>query len=114
MRYNSITGAEMPHHPTGLMTATTAFMNNGEDTWVFTVDGDAAQVLKFNCAGVESTSGSERAITTRQQAREFWATAFRVAACMAKGSAMPATSTIWPEYALVQDEADEPLPFGVR
>ena len=96
------------------MTYTTAFMNNGEDTWVFTINGDAAQVLKFNCVGVDSTGADERAITTRQQAREFWALAFRVAPCMAKGSAMPSASTIWPEYALIQDEADQALPFGVR
>lgn len=95
------------------MATTTAYMNNGEDTWMFLVTGESAQVLKFNCAGVECTSVTERAITTRQQARDFWALAFRLGSCMAKGNAMPATSTIYPEYAYVQDEADEPMPFGV-
>lgn len=91
--------------------ATTHTMNNGEDTWVFTIDGEAATCVKINQAG---RIIREKEITTRQQARDYWATAFRLAPnFMAKGSVMPATCTIYPEYALMQDEADEPLPFGV-
>lgn len=95
-------------------TTTTHMMNNGEDTWVFFIAGESATVLKFNCAGVESTGATESAITTRQQARDFWALAFKLGATMAKGSAMPQACTIYPEYTYVQDEADEPMPFGVR
>ena len=92
------------------MTATTiATMNNGEDTWFFFVTGEAAEVLKVNASGVIVTEETK----TRQEAREFWATAFRLGATIRRGSVMPATSTIYPEYAYVQDEADEPMAFGV-
>lgn len=89
---------------------TTAFMNNGEDTWMFTIVGESAEVLKINLAGVIT---KEHDIANRQQAREFWATAFRVAP-MSRGSLIPSACIIYPEYAYVQDEADEPLPFGTH
>lgn len=85
-------------------------MNNGFDTWIFTINGDAAKVEKATEYGVIIT---EKKITTREQARKFWADGFRLASMMRKGSVMPATCTIYPEYAYVQDEADKPLPFGV-
>jgi hypothetical protein len=94
-------------------TNTAAFytMNNGQDTWMFTINGDAATCEKINCAGVIVT---EKEITTTEAAREMWATAFRIApAFMRKGNAMPAACTIYPEYAYVQDEADQPMPFGI-
>tara|TARA_Y100000015_G_scaffold40791_1_gene46117 strand:- start:16 stop:297 length:282 start_codon:yes stop_codon:yes gene_type:complete len=91
--------------------ANTFCMNNGEDTWIFTVNGEAATCEKINAAGHII---KDFAITTREQAREMWATAFRLAPnFMAKGSVMPATCTIYPEYAYIQDEADQPLPFAV-
>lgn len=45
--------------------------------------------------------------------RQFWATAFRLAATMRRGSIMPATSEIYPEFAYCQDEADKPMAFGI-
>jgi hypothetical protein len=92
------------------MQTTIHAMNNGFDTWIFTINGDAAKVEKVNNGGVIVT---EKEITTREQARKFWADGFRVASMMRKGSVMPAACTIRPEYAYVQDEADEPMPFGV-
>tara|TARA_Y100000289_G_C3853278_1_gene114676 strand:+ start:328 stop:612 length:285 start_codon:yes stop_codon:yes gene_type:complete len=93
------------------MTATTYCMNNGTDTWIFTVKGDAATVEKVNCGGVIV---KEKDITTVEQAREFWALGFKLCPhLMRQGTVMPATCTIRPEYAYVQDEADEPMPFGV-
>jgi len=90
--------------------ANTFCMNNGFDTWIFTINGDAAKVEKATEHGVIIT---EKKITTREQARKFWADGFRLASTMRKGSVMPATCTIYPEYAYIQDEADQPLPFGV-
>lgn len=94
------------------MTAKTYAMNNGEDTWVFTINGETAQVEKINCAGVIITI---KKITTREQARKFWADGFRLCPhLMRQGDITPATCEIYPEYAYVMDEADEPMPFGVR
>ena len=93
------------------MTTTTYCMNNGEDTWIFTIDGDAAKVEKVNDHGVIIT---EKEITTREQARDFWALGFRLSATMRKGSVMPLSCIIYPEYAYVQDEADKPMAFGVK
>ena len=94
------------------MTTNTYCMNNGTDTWIFTITGDAAKVEKVNDHGVIIT---EKEITTRQQAREFWEMGFKLCpALMRVGSVMPATCTIHPEYAYVQDEADEPMLFGVK
>lgn len=93
------------------MTATTYCMNNGEETWVFTINGDAAKVEKVNDHGVII---KEKDITTVEQAREFWALGFKLCPhLMRKGSVMPLSCIIYPEYAYVQDEADEPMPFGV-
>jgi hypothetical protein len=93
------------------MTTATHTMNNGFDTWIFAITGDQATVEKVNDAGVITT---ERKITTREQARKFWADGFRLASMMRQGSVIPATCTIHPEYAYCEDEADEPMPFGVR
>lgn len=94
------------------MTTTTHCMNNGTDTWIFAITGDAATVEKINCGGVVV---KEKDITTVQQARDFWKLGFKLCpTLMRKGSVMPATCTIRPEYAYVQDEADEPMPFGVK
>ena len=95
------------------MTTTTHFMNNGFDTWVFTITGDQAIVEKINDAGViirETIRGEY--ITTREQARKFWADGFRLASMMRQGSIIPATCEIHPEYAYCEDEADEPMAFG--
>ena len=74
------------------MATTTHTMNNGEDTWVFTIAGEAATCVKVNSLGVIIR---EKEITTREQAREYWATAFRLAPnFMAKGSVMPASCDI--------------------
>jgi len=91
------------------MTATTHAMNNGFETWVFTITGDLATCDKINEAGAIVR---DAAVTTREEARKMWADAFRLAP-MVKGYLAPETCTIYPEYAYVQDEADEPMPFGV-
>lgn len=88
---------------------TIATMNNGEDTWFFFVTGETAEVIKANVAGVIV----KEEVKTRTEARKFWADAFRLAAMMRRGSVMPATCEIHPEYAYCQDEADEPMAFGV-
>jgi hypothetical protein len=89
--------------------ATVATMNNGEDTWFFFITGQVAEIVKVNDAGVIVTEETK----TRDEARQFWATAFRLAATMRRGSVMPATSEIYPEFAYCQDEADEPMAFGI-
>jgi len=87
-------------------------MNNGTDTWVFTITGNAATVEKINCGGVIV---KEQNVSTREEARKFWELGFRLCPnLMRKGSVMPATCTIHPEFAYVMDEADEPMPFGVK
>lgn len=92
--------------------ATIHTMNNGTDTWVFTITGDAATVEKINAGGVIV---KEQNVTTTEEARKFWELGFQLCPhLMRKGSVMPATCTIRPEYAYVQDEADEPMPFGVK
>ena len=90
--------------------ANTFFMNNGEETWIFTIDGDAAKVEKANDHGVIIT---EKGITTREEARKFWALGFSLSSTMRKESVMPTSCIIYPEYAYIQDEADQPLPFAV-
>lgn len=80
-------------------TTTTAFMNNGEETWMFTITGDAAEVLKINAAGVIV---KEKEITTREEARKFWALAFKLAP-MAKGNLMPLACDITD---ILRDELD--------
>ena len=74
------------------MATTTHYLNNGEDTWVFNITGEAAELYKVTRHGYCLTV---RSVTTRQEAREFWTTAFRLAPnFMAKGSVMPASVDI--------------------
>lgn len=71
------------------MTTTTHFLNNEEETFVFNITGDAAEVFKVTDWGFILT---EKEITTREQAREFWATAKRFG--LAEGNLMPAAVNI--------------------
>jgi len=68
---------------------TTHFLNNTEETFVFNITGAAAEVFKVTAGGFILT---EKEIATREQARQFWATAKRFG-CV-EGSLMPSAVNI--------------------
>lgn len=80
------------------MATTTFFLNNTEETFVFNITGDAAEVFRVTAGGYIL---NEKDITTREAARAFYAQGLKFG--LVKGNLMPLAVNI---EAMIRDAVD--------